>query len=349
MPPRRSLAALVAATLATPLLAAPPAQAAALTVTWTDTAVVAGDRVRAVVDPRSRPKGAVLVLQRKYLDRWRKADDSARRTRRGLVLDVPTEQYGPFAYRVVAKDGRRTVARTPTRTVRVRPAYDPPGRARQHRLSADANGRKIRWNPCAGPITWTFNPRHAPTRGLPQVRTGIRRIERATGLRFDYVGRTRQKPNPYGQDIRNGADLILGWRTARTYALFRDQPQVVGEGGNSHRYGFREADGTRTSKAVSGGVVLNASQDRRLGNGFGRGYTWGEVIIHEIGHVLGLSHVGSRKQVMYFQTLRRNADWGAGDLRGLYKVGDSRGCLTRVPARVVAHRQGTSAHVTHHR
>lgn len=347
MPHRRSLAALAAVALATPLLAAPPAHAVAPRVSWSDTTAVAGDRVRATVDADTRPRGTKLVLQRKYLDGWRKAGGPAKRTRRGFALDVPTAQYGTFKYRVAAKDGRRVVATSRSRRVAVRPSYEPVGSAKHHRLTTGGDRRTIRWNPCAGSITWTFNPRHAPTRGLKQVKQGFRRIQRATGLEFEYAGVTSQKPNPFGQDISNGADLIIGWRTARDYRLFRDHRQVVGEGGNSHRYGFREADGTRISRAVSGGVVLNANQDRNLGNGFGRGYTWGEVIIHEIGHVLGLSHVGSRKQVMYFQTIRRSAEWGAGDLRGLRKVGDSRGCLTRAPSREVPAREGTEAHVTH--
>ncbi len=347
MPHPRSLAAVVAVALATPLAAAPPAQAVTPKVTWSDTTVVRGDRVRAAIDPATRPRGAELVLQRKYLDGWRKAAGPAERTRRGFALDVPTGQYGTFTYRVVAKDGRKVVATSRSRQVRVRPPYEPVGRPGQHRLTEGGDGRTIRWNPCGGAITWTFNPRHAPKRGLKQVRQGFNRVEHATGLEFEYVGTTTQKPNPFGQNIRNGAEVILGWRTARDYALFRKHRQVVGEGGNSHRYGFRDADGTRTSKAVSGGVVLNADRDRRLADGFGRGYTWGEVIIHEIGHVLGLSHVASAKQVMYFQTIRREAEWGAGDLRGLRKVGDTRGCVTRVTSRAASDRQGATRHITH--
>ncbi|HET6560469.1 MAG TPA: matrixin family metalloprotease [Marmoricola sp.] len=346
MPHPRSVAALVAVALATPLVAAPPAQAVTPQVSWTDTTAVAGDRVRATVALDTRPRGTRLVLQRKYLDTWRKADGTAQRNRRGFVLEVPTDQYGTFDYRVVAKDGRRTVATSRTRAVEVRPPYAPVGRPAQHRLTTGGDGHKIRWDPCAGAITWTFNPRHAPTRGLKQLKAGFRRIQRATGLELEYAGTTGQKPNPFGQGIRNGADLIVGWRTARDYDLFDDHPQVVGEGGNTHRYGFREADGTATSKAISGGVVLNASRDRRLANGFGRGYTWGEVIIHEIGHVLGLSHTGSPQQVMYFQTIRRDADWGAGDLRGLRRVGDSRGCLDRGSGRASSDRLGTTADVT---
>jgi hypothetical protein len=67
--------------------------------------------------------------------------------------------------------------------------------------------------------------------------------------------------------------------------------------------------------------------------------------------VLGLSHVDSAKQVMFFQTIRRTAEWGAGDLRGLRKVGAGRGCITRPESRprsrTASDSRGTTTHVTH--
>ena len=82
----------------------------------------------------------------------------------------------------------------------------------------------------------------------------------------------------YGRHLR-GADVIVGWRN-RGYAPFR-RPGAVGVGGNRFVTGYREADGTRVSRAVRGGVVLDAGRIGRLTNGFGRGYTWGEVLMHE--------------------------------------------------------------------
>ena len=77
--------------------------------------------------------------------------------------------------------------------------------------------------------------------------------------------------------------------------------------------------------------MLNASFD--LESGFGRGVTWGEVIVHELGHIMGLDHVGSSKQVMYYSTTGFTANLGAGDLTGLRQLGDTRGCLRRTAGR----------------
>ena len=319
----------VACALGAPL-ALPSASASARPdVSWSDRNVVAGATVKAVVDRSSRPAGTRLVLQRRHLDKWRAADKKADETRRGYVLVVPTDQFGKFSYRVVAK-GRNgnVVSRSTDTKVTVRPPYSPLGRKRQHTF---ADRPRVRWDSCRE-IRWVFNPEHSPKRALRQVRKGMRRIHLATGLDFDYVGRTDQKPNPYGHNV-DKADLIIGWRTAKDFRPFAKSPGTVGLGGNTYYSGFQEAHGSRINLAVQGGVVLNASMRRKLDNGFGKGATWGEVIIHELGHVMGLAHTGARSQIMYYSMRQRDASWGAGDLSGFRRLGDVRGCVERTPAR----------------
>jgi hypothetical protein len=61
--------------------------------------------------------------------------------------------------------------------------------------------------------------------------------------------------------------------------------------------------------------------------------TWRQVMQHEMGHVLGLSHARASSQVMFGTASRTNARWGAGDLAGLHRIGASRGCLPDRSAR----------------
>ena len=300
-------------------------------VRYSATDVVVGTRVTATVDRDSRPAGTALVLQRQFPDAWRTADASASRTRRGFVLTVPSGQYGAFTYRVVAKDGNEVVSASTSRPVRIRPGYEPVGSSAQH---AFADAPRVRWDSCKA-VTWTFNPDSSPTGGLKQLKRGMKRVRQATGLELEYAGKTAQKPNPHGRDIRNGADIIIGWRTPRDFAPFRNNPGVLGLGGTTYQHGWQAGDGSPASRAYQGGVVLNARQNRHLGNGFGKGLTWGEVIIHEVGHVIGLAHPdGPARQIMHATVLPRNARWGAGDLAGLRKVGDKAGCLSPATARV---------------
>lgn len=332
--PRRSIgtiaAGLLACTLVTPALGPSASAAVPPQVRWSDRDVVTGATVKAVVEKSSRPTGATLVLQRKHLDGWRTADRTAQETKRGYVLHAPTDQLGSFRFRVVATNGTgKMVSASSGSSVTVRPPYDPKGLRKQHVF---ASRPRVRWDSCRR-IRWTFNPDAAPERGLRQLREGFRRMHLATGLDFAYVGRTKQTANPYGTDV-DGADLIIGWRTARSYQPFARHPGTVGMGGNTFHSGYQEADGTGVNMAVRGGVVLNASMKGRLSNGFGKGLTWGEVIIHELGHVIGLDHPAADSQIMYHSVLRRDADWGAGDLAGFRRLGDVRGCLEKAPGRV---------------
>ena len=325
---RRRWGALVAgaAVGVAPLVTVPVAEASAPTVHWSDTRVRAGTKVVATVEPRSLPRKASPLLQRRFPDGWRVADDTARRTDAGLRLRVPTDQYGRFTYRVVARNRAGVVAVSESRRARVRPAYHPRGRERQYRFLDPS--RRARWDSCRA-VTWTFNGNRAPRRGLRQVKAAVRRIHAATGIEFDYVGRSDRKANPYGDGVP-GARVIIGWRGARAFRQYVGSPQVVGLAGQRFVSGYRDAGG-RVDRTTQAGVILNAGH--RLGSGFGRGATWGEVIVHELGHVMGLGHAPARKQVMYSSTTGYNAKLGAGDLTGLRQLGDTRGCLHRTSSR----------------
>jgi hypothetical protein len=308
--------AAAAAVVAVPLLAAPGASAAAPTVSWSDRTVVAGRAMTATVSTASLD-GATPVLQRRFPDGWRVADPVARVTSSGLVLDVPTDQYGTFSYRVVAS-GQGTTSATDPVKVTVSPPYDPVGRASAHSFMTSP---RWLWDSCSGPITWKFNPTNAPGQGFEQVAGSFDRIHAATGLDFVYAGTSSETPRASDPGT-SGADILVGWRGASSF-----KAGVVGEGGAAFYRGFRLPNGSNVHKAVEGGVMLNAGFNDRLAGGFGKGYTWGEVVMHELAHVIGLGHVGAKSQVMYHAITGGAARWGAGDLNGFRKVGDTMGCV----------------------
>lgn len=318
--PARSLLLVAAASaVGVPLLVAPGASAAAPRVTWSDRSVVAGKPMTATVAPAS-VDGAAVVLQRRFPDApWRVADSTPRVTTGGLVLDVPTSQYGSFRYRVVALQRDTVVSATDPVKVTVAPPYSPAGAASAHKFMSSP---RWLWDSCRGPITWKFTTGNAPDGALKQVKGAFARVHAATGLDFSYLGTTDVTPKPSGAPA-SGADLVIGWVGQRA---FSDQyGGAVGVGGATYYSNYRLANGDRVNRAAQGGVVLNAGFDD-LANGFGSGFTWGEVLMHELGHVIGLSHVDSSKQLMYERVTRGLARFGAGDLNGFRKVGDTFGC-----------------------
>jgi hypothetical protein len=304
----------------------PSAAEAAPRVTWSKTSVVAGTKVSATVKPRSVPKNADVVLQRKFPDRWRTADRTATRVSEGLELTVPTKQYGSFVYRVAAVQRNKVLETSKPVTVKVRPPYAPAGSASSHTFMTTP---RWQWDSCRT-ITWKFNPANAPRGGLKQVRGSLARIHAATGLEFVYAGRTKQTPRYQGV---KGADVIIGWMGRKAFA--RKYGTIVGIGGASYTPGWKLPNGTRVSRAVRGGVVLNARWKQTLTNGFGSGYTWGEVVMHELGHVIGLNHVNDKTQLMHDTVTPGEARWGAGDLAGFRKIGNAGGCLSPRNARVL--------------
>jgi hypothetical protein len=312
--------------VAGPVVALPTAAEAAPRVTWSQLSVVAGKKVTATVKPGSVPDGAQVVLQRKFPDRWRTADPTAKRAGGGLQLQVPTKQYGSFVYRVAAVDGTEVVDTSDNATVRVRPPYSPAGPASAYDFMASP---RWQWDSCRT-ITWKFNPSGSPRGGLKQLKGAVARIHAATGLEFVYAGKTKQTPRFQGV---KGTDVIVGWLGRRAFA--RKYGNIVGVGGASYSPGWKLPGGASVSRAVRGGVVLNARWKSNLSNGFGRGYTWGEVLMHELGHVIGLDHVGNDKQLMYDTVTPGAARFGAGDLTGFRKIGDSGGCLVPKNARAL--------------
>lgn len=71
---------------------------------------------------------------------------------------------------------------------------------------------------------------------------------------------------------------------------------------------------------------MNTNFTKRAEPGFGAGSPHGMVLMHEVGHVVGLDHYGDRRQIMHPSATLPAAVWGAGDLAGLRRIGKVGGC-----------------------
>ncbi|WP_406832822.1 matrixin family metalloprotease [Pedococcus sp. KACC 23699] len=70
----------------------------------------------------------------------------------------------------------------------------------------------------------------------------------------------------------------------------------------------------------------------QMRRGFGAGATQGNMILHELGHVIGLNHVSSPLQVMYPVIGPRTPNgYATGDRAGLVKLGKAAGCINVPP------------------
>jgi hypothetical protein len=197
-------------------------------------------------------------------------------------------------------------------------------------LGTDELGRPYRYDPCA-PIRYEVNPAGAVggASGVAEIHLALQQVEAATGLDFVYAGETDARPGRPARRFVQGrwewAPVLIAWASAAEAPMLGGS--VLGYGGSS----LASAPGY--DKAfVTGQVVL----DTDLGPvvpGFGAGATRGNLVLHEVGHLVGLDHVGDAGQLM-FGSLSPSSPPGfqGGDRSGLLRVGAAGGCLRVPPA-----------------
>jgi hypothetical protein len=245
---------------------------------------------------------------------------------------------GRFTYRVLApvtraqrRAGLRRALSLPTAIRVVRPGATPaetqapPGLGSPQDFTLITTTR-ARWNPCET-ITYRVNAKNGPATALRDVNGAVERVEEATGLDLEYLGPTRVVPRANsGDGYPNDTQIVIAWASRAESPMITDDG-VAGVGGPIGWHGNVDEDGVPILTWSKGTVVLNSAFNR-LEPGFGTGATMGKLVMHELGHVVGLGHAATETQVMY-PTLQQEhpSAWGAGDRAGLAGLGAEQGCI----------------------
>ncbi len=179
-------------------------------------------------------------------------------------------------------------------------------------------GRPVGYDPCRS-IHYQVRVGVGPLNGLNLVKEGVRRLSEATGLTFVFDGMTDEVPRLQAfQDLDK--PVWIGWAGDEETDLWQQEGDVVGLGGSA-------AVVNRNGRQVyaSGYVVMRP--DLRLPPTFGQGETEGTVLLHELGHLVGLGHVADQNEVMHDGVTHFSGEsYGPGDRRGLWEVGAKQGC-----------------------
>jgi hypothetical protein len=199
------------------------------------------------------------------------------------------------------------------------PPEPPEGSGNWAFLAKNPDGTPVGYDPCRT-IRYVVHVGNGPLNAADVAHEAVRTLSNATGLAFDFVGLVDDVPQ---SDTSFGEDdpVWIGWAGEGDTDLYRTVGHdVVGVGGSSF---VQISGGPR--QYVSGYAIVKPSSG--LLPGFGPGRSEGNVLLHELGHLVGLDHVSNPEENMYPGVGPQSPNgYGKGDLQGLWQLGASRGC-----------------------
>ena len=173
----------------------------------------------------------------------------------------------------------------------------------------------VTWSACR-PIHVVVNDPLAPPEGWGILMDALDQVHAASGLDFVVDGRTTAVPtdtvsSPHGIDWD---PVLIAWMSPARSARLRGD--VDGYGGSTTT--SDPASGRKYY--VTGQIALDAPQlTRQLHGPDGAAGVRG-VIVHELGHVIGLAHVADGDETMA-RSARRDGRLGPGDRAGFALLG----------------------------
>lgn len=173
------------------------------------------------------------------------------------------------------------------------------------------DGSPLRYDPCA-PLHVVINPDGEIDDGTRMIEESVSSVALATGLQILIDPDTDARPGESAEASgeRRPPPVLVAWADAKESKELKGD--IAGIGGSAESY---DGDWYDTGEIVLDAPDL-AAIAREEGYEVARG-----VVMHELGHVVGLDHVDVKGELMQPEGERGIVDWGPGDRAGLASLG----------------------------
>lgn len=194
---------------------------------------------------------------------------------------------------------------------RVRPAVETDAAGSHGYLNTQRGSREpVGFSPCRE-IHYVVNPTGAPAGWEGHVDAAVSEVEARTGLAMTYDGTTDDRDFT-GRLDADPKPVLIGWAVEDEVGVLADD--VAGVGGPT----MVEIGGRRTY--VTGSVVLDSDTTARMSRMRDGDDLQVALLLHELGHLVGLDHVEDEGELMFPLAITRTT-YGPGDLEGLAALG----------------------------
>lgn len=179
----------------------------------------------------------------------------------------------------------------------------------------------MRWDACRTAIRYQVRIGQASSDQIQYLNDAIAAIEQATGFDFQFVG-TTNSPDWTAHQSDPNVDAVLLFNTEA------EDPDldgsVIGRGGSSF-FAFENTPGDLYAVRNNGFIRVQVDHEPSPGSLATYEDEWRNLLLHELGHMMGLRHVVDQIEVMFPFNLGVHPLQN-GDLEGLWKVGTAQPC-----------------------
>jgi predicted Zn-dependent protease len=175
------------------------------------------------------------------------------------------------------------------------------------------------WSPCPGPITWSLDSRElTAAQTETQVRSAKWALEQwaqESGLSFSYVGEVPVNYNDSTFQLAPADGSPVAARHIYLTYLKHGQSKLLGSA--TLGFGAPSTVAVAGQEITGGNAVFRTDYVQDPGRNPVRKLR--SLYLHELGHVLGLSHASLSQNIMY-PIVDRNVTLGAGDVSGIHAM-----------------------------